>query len=233
MNKHILQRLAALQKILMAHYEGGSNLPNAVKGDEREVFIREFLSKMFPNQFRFTSGAITDPSNSICELSGQNDIILELPFSPSFPLLVEDQRLVLTDSVAAIIEVKSNLSKQWDQVLKTLNKVRLLTRKIDWIQASESGIHDFLGIKYKDIDEKIPFFVVSYKGYKKLSSLENRLKKIPNNIKPDGVLIIESGVFVYKDIKETDEKGLYAFISVLTALFCILVSVNPGLEKYI
>jgi hypothetical protein len=59
-NEQVKVRLKGIQDILMAHHRATQLLPNAAKGDEREVLVREFLEKVFPAPYRFGSGAITD-----------------------------------------------------------------------------------------------------------------------------------------------------------------------------
>ena len=58
----------------MAHHRATKLLPNAAKGDGREVLVREFLAKVFPASYRFGSGAVTDATGN---LSGQLDVIVE------------------------------------------------------------------------------------------------------------------------------------------------------------
>ena len=81
-------------------------LPGATVGSERETFLRKFLQKVFPTHRRFATGAITDSQGAI---SGQVDIAVEYPFAPSFPMPSTDERLLLAESVAIVIEVKSDL----------------------------------------------------------------------------------------------------------------------------
>jgi hypothetical protein len=62
MNDLLGERFAAIQKALMAHHDGGTPMPNPVKGTERETFLRLFLQRVFPSHYRFTSGAIITPA---------------------------------------------------------------------------------------------------------------------------------------------------------------------------
>lgn len=59
MNEQIKARLKGIQEVLMAHYRATARLPNAAKGDEREVLVREFLEKVFPAPYRFGCGLTT------------------------------------------------------------------------------------------------------------------------------------------------------------------------------
>ena len=96
-NQHLQQRMAGIQLALMAQHQGGTGLPNATIGDEREVFLREFLRRVFPSNRRFSTGVITDTES---QLSGQVDIAVEFGFVPSFPMPVTEERLLLAESVS-------------------------------------------------------------------------------------------------------------------------------------
>jgi hypothetical protein len=86
MNQYLTERLEGIRQILIALGKAGQPLPSASKGEERETFIHEFLSKVFPPQYRFGTGMVTDSAGT---RSGQVDIAIELPFFPSFPVPLE------------------------------------------------------------------------------------------------------------------------------------------------
>jgi hypothetical protein len=69
-NRHVITRLEAIQRILNAYNAGGVDMPNAMAGDEREHFIYHYLSQIFPPVYRFGRGSITDVYGN---LSGQVD----------------------------------------------------------------------------------------------------------------------------------------------------------------
>ena len=54
----------------------------ASKGAERQAFIESFLTNVLPPTFRFGSGDATDAAG---HRSGQLDVVVEYPFSPSLP----------------------------------------------------------------------------------------------------------------------------------------------------
>jgi hypothetical protein len=64
---------------------------------------------VLPPIYRFGTGVITDVGGN---LTGQVDIVMEFPLTASFPMPAGKQRLYLAESVAAVIEVKSNLSQE-------------------------------------------------------------------------------------------------------------------------
>jgi len=82
-NTSVLQRFEAIQQALVAHKAGGVGMPSAMKGSERETFLRDFLQEVFPAHRRFSSGVITDSTD---QLSGQIDIAIEFGNLPSFPM---------------------------------------------------------------------------------------------------------------------------------------------------
>lgn len=64
------------------------------------------------------------------EISGQLEVVMELPLGNSFPMPAGTERLYLAESVAAVIEVKSNLSSQCREVQDTIKRVKVLRRDI-------------------------------------------------------------------------------------------------------
>ena len=105
MIKQLGERLAGFQRLLSAVHSGGVALSSSAKGAERERFVELFLAQMFPPSFRFGSGDIVDQRG---RSTGQLDVVVELPFLPSFPVAgAYTSRLYLAEGVAAAIEVKS------------------------------------------------------------------------------------------------------------------------------
>jgi len=208
-NEHIFSRLTGIKKMLMAGYEASNLASSHTKGKERESFINIFLSNVLPPQFRFGSGEVTDLHN---QLSGQVDIVMEYSVFPSLqvPTYGIDSRLYIAEGVAAAIEIKSNLSTQWDEVVSTSSKLKKLIRR----PSTASG----------HVPEKIPFFAVGYKGW----STDDPMFERVNSGVVDGILIIETGFFcwnpkifpaipqIYGSVK--DAWSLWAFVTVLHRL---------------
>lgn len=176
MNRHVRGRLDASRRLLMAAYEGGVGLSSATQGREREAFVRLFLAEMLSTVHRFGSGDITDSKG---EKTGQVDIVIEYPFLPSLqsPGL---ERLYLAESVGTTIEVKSDLSKKWDEVIETATAVKRLTRG-----PRVTGMYGGLP------PTRVPFFAVGYTGWKTLGTLE---EKVQDGM-VDGILIIDAELF--------------------------------------
>lgn len=126
MHEILKTRLEGIQKILMTHHLAGVGLPNSCKGNEREILVREFLAKVLPPPFRFGSGVVIDSSG---HTSGQVDIVVEFPFLPSFPTPGTSERVYLAESVAFVIEVKSDLNAQWTQIEKKAEMMAPIRRR--------------------------------------------------------------------------------------------------------
>ena len=219
-NTFLLQRLFAIQQALIAQHAAGVGLSSAVSGVERETFLREFLQKVFPSHRRFATGQITDAKGRI---SGQVDIIVEYGFSPSFPMPSTEERLVLAKSVALAIEVKSNLSSQWTQVQRTVKKIKTLQKEIKPIMVLQPAV----------ALDRIPCIAVGYEGYSTVEGLTRRLLSTPEDERPDGVLIIQPGLFAGYGVVATGPMSLYAFVIVIQKIVSQLILSNSNPLAYI
>ncbi len=218
LNPYLLQRLTGIQSALLAQHQGGRSLPNATIGAERETFLREFLQKVFPSHRRFATGAITD---SQANISGQVDIAVEYGFVPSFPMPGTEERLLLAESVALVVEVKSDLVAQWTQVRETTGKVKSLSRQMNAMMAFGNGP-----------PERIPCIAVGYTGHSTIDGLQERLNSTPESERPDGALVINSGCFVGFGMTATGPLGLYALCMSINVLFTQLGFASPDLTSY-
>jgi hypothetical protein len=227
MNKHVERRLKAIQQSLLAHYLGGSGLPNALIGGEREHLVNDYLSQLLPPIYRFGRGAVTDAAG---EISGQLDVVMELPLGSNFPMPAGTERLYLAESVAAVIEVKSNLSSQWSEVQDTIRKVKVLRRDI---RQSSAILLESSPAPIIEASPMIPCYAVGYHGHKSLESLQDRLSATPIESQPDGVLVLESGCFHGVSCKADGVWGLYAFVAELIAqVNSVLQIAYPDLHSY-
>jgi hypothetical protein len=100
--------------------------------------------------FRFGSGDATDVAG---HRSGQLDVVVEYPFSPTLPAVGsgERTRLYLAESVAAVVEVKSNAAIQWEEVRRTATQLAPLRRTFGAAMVFGSGP-----------SKSIPLFVAGY-----------------------------------------------------------------------
>ncbi len=219
-NQIVLDRLKGIQSMLKAVHQSSSGLSNATTGTERAAFIDGFLSGVLPAPFRFGTGDATDRSGN---RSGQLDVVVENPFCPSLPIVGGGQiRLYLSEAVAAVIEVKSNITNQWPEVLETALKLEPLRREL--------RAYSYVGRKPT---ERIPFFAVGYEGWKKEDKLKAKLEE--GTI--DGILVIDPGVFVsnchFGDILSSGEAALWGFISCLHEATNCLKQNTPQPYEYV
>jgi hypothetical protein len=126
-NQFVLQRLAGIQQVLMGVHRSGAPMSAASRGTERQTFVESFLANVLPPIYRFGSGDATDAAG---HRSGQLDVVVEYPFSPSLPSFggIPTTRLYLAESVAAVVEVKSNIAAQWDEARHTAAQLAPLRR---------------------------------------------------------------------------------------------------------
>jgi hypothetical protein len=188
-----MERLEGIRRMLTGAHHAGSSMSSASKGNEREAFINGFLSQVMPSHFRFGSGDTTDQKGA---RSGQLDIVVEYPFVPSLPIVAgRSPRLYLAEGIVAVIEIKSNITSQWEEVEVTASQLSVLSRNYDY----PSGV--FFGPR---AGEKIPLYAVGYTGWKAFETVKKHLKP---EIGINGVLVIEQGHFVGR-YKYLDHKSV-------------------------
>jgi hypothetical protein len=181
-NQHVVQRLAGIQATLNWIHQSGVGLSSATIGQERASFIDEFLKGVLPPVYRFGTGDATDANGA---KSGQLDVVVEFPFAPSLPVVGAGQtRLYLAESVAAVIEVKSDLSGQWSDAVRTSNQLAQLVRSYGSTMSFGSPPQP-----------RIPLFAVGYTGWSTLAGIKGNLCNSPYI---DGALVIDVGLYVSK-----------------------------------
>jgi len=228
-NPHLFERLKATQETLLALHRGGAMMSSATKGREREHFIHQFLEQVLPPLHRFGTGDFIDSSG---QRSGQVDIVIEHLLLPSLPQVSGSERLYLAESVAAVLEIKSNLSSQWDDVVRTAREIRKLRRppRRDLNPSLPSG---------QGYPDPIPIFAVGYEGWAKLESLKERLGH--ENL-VNGILVINGGLFVTQYVFPHRQPGFdetrefYGMTNAqgpmaLWGLICTLQQVTHGLSN--
>ena len=211
-NNHVLQRLTGIQAILRGVHQAGAQMSASSRGGERQAFIDHFLANVLPPIYRFGTGDATDATG---KHSGQLDLVVEYPFSPTLPLLLPvvggTTRLYLAESIAAVIEVKSNVSAQWDEARRTAANLAPLRRSIR------------PGMTMGEVPENIPLFIGSYTGWKRASTLQNKLAECPEIA---GILVIDHGLFVTSLNGGSVSTGPWA----LWGLICTLHSITNALQ---
>jgi len=218
-NEYVYQRLTGIQQILMGVHRSGGTLSSASKGTERESFIDSFLSEVLPSPFRFGSGDVTDEEG---RKSGQLDVVIEYPFMPSLPIVGSNEvRLYLAESIAAVIEVKSDVSRQWSEVNEVARQLQPIKRNFGATMTQGPPP-----------TERIPLFAVGYSGWKRAKTLRDRLA----DTTVDGILVIDPGIFVstqlFGKVEATGPWALWGLISCLHQATSTLKTANPSPQRY-
>jgi hypothetical protein len=166
-NDYLKKRLRGILDLFKAIRSGSIPLSNESKGEEREAFLNAFLLAVLPSRAKIGRGEITDLNN---ERSGQLDCVVEYGYQPSLPLLpMSDTRLFIAESIAAVIEVKSDLSSQWSQIQKTATAVSKLKRSFGKTHVTNDRIPG----------SEIPFLAVGYQGWKNIDKLREHFNVCP------------------------------------------------------
>ena len=193
MNSHIASRLNGIHSVLCSAFEAGALLPSASKGYEREAFISLFLSEVLPSIYRFGTGDITDAlkNDDPTRRSGQIDIVIEMPWAPSFPTPIGmGARVYPSEAVGTAIEVKSNLSSQWKEVIGTAIALESLRQKLGGISVHGGGL-----LIETETEEPIPLYAVGYEGWSTADTVEEKARSAPL----DGILILKHKIFAWSD----------------------------------
>ena len=246
----IIERFESYQSIMIAQHRAGRSISSATRGAEREEFIRLFLGRVLPNSYRFSYGDIIDRSGTTVSKngvpgSGQVDIVLEAKYEPSFPMPTTDQRLILAESVIAAIEVKSS-SDQWDEFVEKAKRIKCLYRKmrINCMSSDDDESDIPISHLFKVTDEHdrqgamvevspIPVIGVFYEGWAKSSTLTDKMQATPDEQRPDAVLTVDHGYFVYHGKTYSGAQGLYAFVILLTKLANHIALAETCIEDYL
>jgi hypothetical protein len=222
-NKIVSDRLGSILSLLRQAHSGGTGMPSACVGSERESFINLALSNVISPPFRVGTGAITDVTGYI---TGQLDIVIEYGISISLPLLSGDApRLYLAEPVCAVIEIKSNLENQWGDVLASAEKVRTI-RRADCVMSDIDG----------GMPSKIPFFAVGYTGWKGSETVAEKISGAGGLV--DGVLVIDSAIYVgrhpdYSDHCLEGPTSLFGLFLSLEQLMSNMVWMKPPYKAYV
>lgn len=204
----LINSIETLMESLMLGYKQSKKYPSTVIGNERELLIEGLLKRALPSNIRYGSGVIMDSSGY---KTGQIDVVLECEHSFSLPITTGKQRLYFADTVAAAIEVKSDLSKQKVDAFAQSHRVQKLFRK----KTTE-----------KLIDKKkyfVPSYIVAFKGAKEETIdqwiyQECREKK---QLFPTGILCLEPACFYAFEpdegvIKSSGDGAIFAFLCSLS-----------------
>lgn len=219
-NRHLLKRLQSIQETLETQHANVESLPDARRGWQSKLFLAEFLTKVFTGRQQFSTGSIMDSDGN---LATEVDIAVVHPNAPSFPMSGPSQdRLLMAEGVAMVIEVCSDISSNLAAIGSTVRRIRRLRRRTD--QLITPG---------KRFPEDLPVVAVGYGGFGDHERLKRRLSSISDDYRPNGVLIIEPGLFEGFGIRARGAVALYALCMVINRALHQLDGVAPDLGAYV
>lgn len=210
------RKLESIHSNLMESHRDSSGYSSPIIGAEREAVNKKLLSVILPPGYRVGSGSITDAEG---RETGQIDAVIEQPFSLSFPVVSETNRLYLADTVGAAFEIKSNLDVQGQDALNKIREIRSLR---------QHHIADGMVIKYDR--HMIPSFIIGFKGPKTIESLEKKFIDPLDALAPNGVFVIESALFYGRAAGGDWFMAQGKAESVLGFLSCVIESMRFGAQ---
>ncbi len=77
--------------------------------------------------------------------------------------------------------------------------------------------------------DQVPVFAVGYYGFKSIEAVKERLARTPDPSRPEGVLVLEPGVFVGPRIQATASWALHGLIEHITNICTRLISTVANL----
>lgn len=206
------KKLANIHRNLMEAHRDSAGYAPSIIGAEREIVQRNLLSLVLPTGYRMGTGTILDEHG---DDSGQVDAVIEQPFSISFPVSSESNRLYLASTVCAAFEIKSDLNSQRTDALAKIRKIKSLHRVR--VNSGEHHLYD---------NVSIPAFVIGYKGPGSEEKLEELFVNPRDRFYPNGVLVVESELFYGRSAGGDWRIAKGKAPSILAFLACVVDSIS-------
>lgn len=153
---------------LRGAYKKSEKAPNACKGSLREAGIRRAIEHSLPGVVHLYSGEIIDPCD---RQSGQLDGILVHSSRPALATGADEDRIVPIEGVVAVLESKSNMESQWDQVIGTWEKLRNL-------RVTRHPPASIFTSPEPAQGRDIPFYVLAREGWKTSQTLAGKANEL-------------------------------------------------------
>jgi len=148
---------------LRAAYTMSEGAPTAAMGASRETAVMRALRHSIPSVAAIHSGEVIDPYGG---QSGQLDGIVVHATGSALATTPDAERIALAEGVIAVIESKSTLTSQWDDVKLTCSKVAKLRRP------AAMGIS--VGGFPQPSEARIPFVAIGRTGWAKADTLKEK-----------------------------------------------------------
>lgn len=219
------RKLVNIHRNLMEAHRDSTGYAPSIVGAEREIVQRSLLSLVLPSGYRIGTGTILDEHG---DDSGQVDAVIEQPFSISFPVSSESNRLYLASTVCAAFEIKSDLNVQRTDALAKIKKIKSLHR----VRVNKGEYHLYDSVS-------IPAFVIGYKGPNSEEKLEELFVSPQDRFYPNGVLVIESELFYGRSaggdwrIAQGKAPSILAFLACLVDSISFAGNNSASLDNYV
>jgi hypothetical protein len=211
--------------MLVAAFTASRELSASSKGVSREHAARELLRSLLPTVARVESGDIID---SFGNQSGQLDAVCVDHRSPTLRLGGSETGLILAEGALAVLEIKSSLSKQWDEVLRTYAAVAPMRPRVRLPPRRKPGSRS--AEIFKSLDERetkraereraIPFIVIAGESWKTKGAIGQRCIELKRHataagaskvlivaLNPAAVALAEGDEVVSLDVTNPDHRG--------------------------
>jgi uncharacterized protein DUF6602 len=162
------------------------------KGEEVEEKLREFLNKHLPKRFSTTKGHVIDNEN---KMSSQADVLVyDAENSPVYRA-AKNTLILPSDSIAAVIEVKSSLDKrELGKACEKIAEIKAL-KKSAVTNIDQPVTHSPL------IVESTLGIIFAFDSETSLESLAQNLKEFnssrPSHLWADMVVVLGHGIILY------------------------------------
>lgn len=154
---------------LLAAYRKSEGSAAANKGSTREEAVRKAIMHSLPATARLYDGEIIDPFGG---QSGQLDGIVVAATGAALATSPTEPRVVLAEGALGVVESKSDIGAQWDEVKLTWDKLRVLRR----YKGSPAGA--WFGGGPHPSDHAFPLLIVGRRGWKKDTTLYDKAKEL-------------------------------------------------------
>lgn len=211
--KPLIEYCTGAVKSLRAHYETTNVLGHsATSGAAREKLIQDFLISHIPQMTSVLSGVIFDSKGS---RSKQQDIVLVHKSMPRLPF-ASGSDLIFQEGVAATFEIKTRIHPS------TLGKIGENIASVKSLTPSSLG-----GARLGDLDfpHGIILCVILTYGGAPLSKIEEKLRELPENQRPDIYFDLSKGIII------KNEKFL--LLEPTTGAHCIIHDAAIGLAHFL
>lgn len=168
-----------LHDTLRTAMASAKDLSAASKGRSRERDVHEALLQLLPPSAHLETGDIIDANGA---QTGQLDLVVVHGGGITFKRHADGPAWILAESAAAVIEVKSDLTKQWSEVESTWSKLRAIKR-------STGGLHFGWGGVQDNDRSGVPLVVLALHGWETLEPLQERLLQIRTPQEPTIVVV--------------------------------------------